>query len=100
MEKAAVYLRERIERDESVIFAAWSKGTEQMAGFIQLYPSFSSISMQRLWILNDLFVIKSFRKQGVARRFMEAARDFADGTQAKGLELSTGKDNVFRPTSV
>ena len=25
-------------------------------GFVQLYPSFSSVSMMRSWVLNDLFV--------------------------------------------
>ena len=31
-------------------------GQEIPAGLAQLYPSFSSTSMRRLWILNDLYV--------------------------------------------
>jgi len=34
---------------------------DQLMGFAQLYPSFSSVSMKRLWILNDLFVSSEAR---------------------------------------
>ena len=62
-------------------------------GFTQMYPSFSSVSMQRNWILNDLFVIPEKRKQGVATALLEKAKEFAMETKAKGLRLSTGMDN-------
>ena len=54
LEGAKVFLRNRIERKESVIFVAVED--DEYIGFTQLYPSFSSISMKELWILNDLFV--------------------------------------------
>ena len=41
---ARAFLRDRIERDESVIYLAYTKPREA-AGFTQLYPSFSSISL-------------------------------------------------------
>ena len=93
VEGAAAYLQERTERGESVILMAITEESEQVAGFVQLYPSFSSISMRRAWILNDLFVDQEFRQRGVARQLMEAARAFAEQTGAKGLRLSTAKDN-------
>ena len=52
---ARAFLRERIERDESVIYLAYTEPGEA-AGFTQLYPSFSSVSLKPLWILNDLYV--------------------------------------------
>ena len=52
---ARAFLTERTERDESVIFLAYASPHEPV-GFTQLYPSFSSVSLKRLWILNDLFV--------------------------------------------
>ncbi len=90
------FLRERLEEQSSVIFVAWQKNEDsppQASGFMQLYPSFSSTSMQRLWILNDLFVSPEARRSGVGRALLEHARDFAIQTHAKGLELSTAVDN-------
>lgn len=91
---AESYLQDRVSSEESVIIAAWD-GDKQAVGFTQLYPSFSSISMQKAWILNDLFVSEAFRSLGIARKLMEAARDFAECTGAKGLTLCTAKGNTI-----
>ena len=91
LEAAEAFLTERILKQESVIFVALvgNKG----AGFTQLYPSFSSVTMQRQWILNDLFVDTEFRKSGVADAIMRAAEEFSYLDNAKGLVLSTAVDN-------
>ena len=60
-----------------------------------MYPSFSSVSAKRSWILNDLYVAAGSRRSGVARTLMNAAKDFAIGTGAKGLSLSTARSNVI-----
>ncbi|MGI8746164.1 MAG: GNAT family N-acetyltransferase [Bryobacteraceae bacterium] len=86
------FLRERIENGESVIYLALSAGLAE--GFVQLYPSFSSVAMKRLWILNDLFVSAAARRSGTGRALLERARQLAIDTSAKGLALSTGIDNV------
>lgn len=49
LESAKNYIKERIENKESVIFVV--KDKEKYVGFTQLYPTFSSISMKRAWIL-------------------------------------------------
>jgi GNAT superfamily N-acetyltransferase len=92
---ARAFLAERIERGESVLFLALldQDGQEIPAGLAQLYPSFSSASMQRLWILNDLFVAPEARKHGVGRALLQATREHAERTGAKGLELMTARDN-------
>ena len=89
---ARAYLRDRIERDESVICLAYTHPREA-AGFTQLYPSFSSVSLKPLWILNDLFVRSDVRRGGVARSLLERARVHALEARAKGLTLSTGVSN-------
>ncbi|MFN2384018.1 MAG: N-acetyltransferase family protein [Gemmatimonadota bacterium] len=89
---ARVFLAARLARDESVIFLA--RRGDQGLGFIQLYPSFSSVSLQRLWILNDLFVAPDGRRQGVAEALLERARAFAVETESKGLVLETMPDNA------
>lgn len=87
----AAFLRERIERNESVVFLAVLDG--EVAGFTQLYPCFSSISMKRLWILNDLFVVPEARRRGVAKALIGRARQLALQTSAEGLALETAVDN-------
>ena len=91
---ARAFLDERLHRGESVVFLAVADGPEGRAvGFMQLYPSFTSVSLGRLWVLNDLFVDPGVRRGGVGRRLLERARDWAVETQAKGLVLSTGVTN-------
>ena len=89
---ARAFLGERIERDESVIYIAYADEGEA-AGFTQLYPSFSSVSLKRLWILNDLFVRSAVRRGGVGRALLERARQHALETGAKGLILNTAVTN-------
>ena len=92
MEAAKEFIRERLEKKESVIFAAVEEG--KYIGFTQLYPAFSSISMKRTWILNDLYVTAESRNKGTGRQLLNAAKQFAKETNAKGLTLQTAVDNI------
>lgn len=49
-----VFLLDRFNHGESALFIAVEGQTP--IGFTQLYPSFSSVSLARTFILNDLFV--------------------------------------------
>lgn len=89
---AEIFLSERMEHKESVIFLAESEKNEP-AGFIQLYPVFSSTRMKRLWLLNDLFVKENFRGQGVSVKLIERAKELCLQTNACGLMLETAKSN-------
>jgi GNAT superfamily N-acetyltransferase len=91
------FLGDRIERDESVTYVAYT-GSREPVGFTQLYPSFSSVSLKRLWILNDLFVRSDIRRGGVGRALLERARRHAVETGAKGLVLNTGVTNTAAQT--
>ncbi|GLY09468.1 GNAT family N-acetyltransferase [Pseudobacillus badius] len=90
-EAAESFIRERLEKEESVIFMAVENG--QSIGFTQLYPTFSSVAMKRVWILNDLFVTADSRNKGAGRALLQAAKQFAKETGAKGLQLQTAVDN-------
>lgn len=90
-ELARAFLRERLAQNDTVIFLAELDG--KAVGFTQLFPSFSSVSAKRLWILNDLFVVPEARGSGVARALLERTRVYALETKAKGLVLSTAVDN-------
>jgi ribosomal protein S18 acetylase RimI-like enzyme len=91
LEGAKNYIKERIESKESVIFVV--KDKQKYVGFTQLYPTFSSISMKRAWILNDLYVDLEARKQGVGEILLHKAKDFAVESEAKSISLSTAPDN-------
>ncbi len=86
------FLGERLALGDSVIYLAEREG--QALGFVQLYPIFSSTRCQRLWLLNDLFVMPEGRSHGVARALMAAARSHAEATGACGLELATARSNA------
>lgn len=88
---ARAFVGERLAQGDTVIFIA-ERGGEGV-GFTQLFPSFSSVSARRLWILNDLFVAPEARRGGVARALLERAKDYAVETQAKGLVLTTEVNN-------
>ena len=90
---ARSFLMERLTKNESVVFLALDRDLGAV-GFTQLYPSFSSVSMKRLWILNDLFVLPSARKHGVGEALLRRAEEFARETNAKGLELETWVNNL------
>jgi GNAT superfamily N-acetyltransferase len=92
LERARSFLRERMYLRESVLFLAYADS--RPVGFTQLYPSFSSVSTQRLWILNDLYVAPDMRGQRVGERLIERAARFSAEFGAKGLLLSTAITNA------
>jgi len=91
LENAFAFIAERLENDESVIFIAY--WNNEPAGFTQLYPLFSSVSMRRAWLLNDLYVAKAFRSNGIATALLERAKSHGRATSAKALTLETSWDN-------
>jgi ribosomal protein S18 acetylase RimI-like enzyme len=91
-EGARAFLSERIARAESVIFLA--EGADGTAlGFTQLYPSFTSTRMKRIFILNDLYVAPEGRCKGIGRQLLAAAADHARSVGAARLTLSTAVTN-------
>jgi GNAT superfamily N-acetyltransferase len=71
------FLAERLAKRESVVYLAVDEETHEPLGFVQLYPLFSSVSVQRLWIVNDLLVQHGARKRGVAAGLLERCRTLA-----------------------
>lgn len=91
MEVAKKFLSIRLSKADSVIFLAKEK--DKPIGFTQLYKTFSSVSVQHSWILNDLYVLPELRGQGVGEKLLRRAQEFAVDNGAKGLSLETGNDN-------
>jgi len=89
---AVAFIRERLEGGESVIFVALDGDTA--VGFTQLYPIFSSVGMQRTWLLNDLFVAEAHRGTGIATALLEAAKEHGRQTNSRWLMLQTATNNL------
>jgi len=90
-QRALDFLLARRRARESVIFVAFEG--DRPVGFVQLYPIFSSVSMEPLWLLNDLYVHPGTRRGGVGRALMQRAEEHARATGAGGLTLSTATNN-------
>ena len=88
---AHAFLRARFEHGESFVFIALNGDTP--VGFTQLYPSFSSVSLARIFVLNDLFVHECARRKGVASKLLSAATEFAQALGAVRVSLSTAISN-------
>lgn len=87
------FLLERLQRGDAQLFIA--RDEQGMAqGFTQLYPLQSSLSLAPAWLLSDLFVLPSARRQGVGEALMNAARAYAEASGACGLQLETAKTNL------
>ena len=91
VENARSFLKKTMKRKESVIFVAEER--EELIGFTQLFPIFSSVSMKRTWLLNDLYVNEKARGMGAATKLLEAAKKFGTETNSKWLILQTAADN-------
>lgn len=92
LEGARSFVAARLSGGDSHIICCELDG--EIVGFTQLYPSFSSVRMRPVWVLNDLFVHPSARRRGVAQTLMRAARDHALETGAAYLTLETHRDNT------
>jgi len=91
LEAARAFLKERFDHGESVVFIA--RDGNRPGGFAQLYPSFSSVSLSRVFVLNDLFVSPAFRRKGVASALLEASESYAWSLGASRITLNVAREN-------
>jgi len=89
---AKVFIQLRMALKESIIFIAVENG--KSIGFAQLYPTFSSIALQRAYILNDIYVTDEARGQGVGKALMEKVFQYCEQQSARYVTLQTAADNV------
>lgn len=68
------FLAERMAHCQSVILLAEDEDGA-VPGFAQLYPSFTSMGMKPILILNDLFVMPEARGRGVGSALLQAAAE-------------------------
>jgi GNAT superfamily N-acetyltransferase len=85
------FLLERLKNKDAVIFIAYSN--DKAIGFAQLYPLRSSVSMQPMYLLNDLFVDANYREQGIGEALIDKAKQLCSFENNKGLAIQTAFDN-------
>lgn len=92
LDAASEFLVARMAKGESAIFVAFSD--DYLVGFAQVYPSFSSVSLAPICVLNDLFVSEYARGQGVGHRLVAAAAEYAKSQNAVRMVVSTARANT------
>jgi len=90
---ARSFLAQRFDHGESIVFLAAAAGAA--VGFAQLYPSYSSVSLSRVFILNDLFVDAAARGRGVASLLLSAVESHAWSFGASRVTLNVARGNVL-----
>lgn len=96
VKSAREFLEERINTNDSEIFVAEENGV--LTGFTQLYPLFSSTRMKKYWLLNDLYVNPDHRGKGFSKGLIECSKNLCIQSNACGILLETGKDNIIGNT--
>jgi ribosomal protein S18 acetylase RimI-like enzyme len=90
---ATAFVRDRIERSESVVIVA-EGGDGRVLGFCQLYPTFCSVIAAPIYALYDLFVTPDARKTGAGKALLQAAERHAAQTGVARMDLTTARSNL------
>ena len=85
------YIKERLDNNEADIF--FLENNNDCIGLVQLYTTFDSLELSKKIVLYDLYVKSEFRTQGLGKKLMSAALEFAKKNKISGIELSTAKNN-------
>ena len=91
LEVAEEFLRSRIEKKDSKIFVC--DFNNELYGFVQLYPLFSSTRVSKYWLLNDLYVDVNKRGKGFSKLLIERSKELVIESKACGMMLETEKSN-------
>ena len=92
--KASDFLRARLASGGSKILIAEHGDDGRAVGFVQIYPSFSSVRCKPIWILNDVFVAANARRLGVGDALMAATETSAREAGVAYVTLTTAHTNL------
>ena len=89
--KCFEFLTQRLNKKDSIIYLAYSDQTA--VGFAQIFPQFSSMAMQVIWLLNDLYVNQENRQRGVATQLVKNIENQAACEKIFSIKLATAINN-------
>lgn len=90
-QKCEDFIRERLSNEESHIFLLHVD--DKAVGFVQLYQLFHYVTLEKQWLLSDLFVHPDFRSNGLSLALIDRSKQWCLETEACGLMLETEKTN-------
>ena len=94
IEKHKAYLKERLENNEATVFLAFDENNpEKVIGFTLIYITFSSLALNKILILNDLYVDPNVRKNGVGEKLILQTVALAKELGSNLIRLRTSKSN-------
>lgn len=88
------FIKNNIEGDRSLIFLLLDEDDKAVA-FSQLYPSFSSVAMQPIYYLYDLYVDEPARGKGYSKVLMTYIQDYFKAQGVQRLTLDTAVTNTI-----
>ena len=91
LDAAKNFLLDRLKNKDSIIYIAYKN--EKAVGFTQLYPLFSSVSMNGMYLLNDLFINSEYRNLGIGEALINQAKQLCKAENNKGLAIQTAFNN-------
>ncbi len=80
------FLIERLNNKEAIVLIAFENDTA--LGFSLVYPSFSSVSLRPIWIINDMYVAEDARRKHVANQLLQAIAEQARENNVVRLRVS------------
>jgi ribosomal protein S18 acetylase RimI-like enzyme len=96
LKKHRAYLKERMENNEAIVFLAFDdENKEKAIGFALIYVTFSSLALNKILILNDLFVDSSARKNGIGEKLIQQTVALAKELNSNTIRLRTAKNNII-----
>lgn len=93
-EQTQAFLTHLIKDNKSVMLLVIEEQSQQIMGFVNLYPSYSTLALQPIWLLNDLAVSRQFRGRGLAKFLINGALEFAKESGAIRIEFKTEMTNT------
>lgn len=86
------FIEAHLQNATSLLFLAFYN--DDAAGFMQLFPTHSTVHLGPVYILEDLFVTPAHRKHGIATALLNHALDYAQSAGAVGMFLETAYANT------
>ena len=66
----------------------------KIVAFATIYFSFTSSILSKVAVMNDLYTLEEYRKQGIAKQLIKYCEKFAKDKGAKRLQWVTAPDNI------
>lgn len=92
LDRAKTFIKDRLINQETITFLANVDGV--YVGFVQLYPLYHYKTLQRQWLLSDLYVNPDYRGRGLSIQLIDRCKAYCEESDACGLLLETEKTNA------